>query len=52
MDALATVRDIVPATIGSVPGTTVDVGGNVAATDDANDEPLDARTASCSASCS
>ena len=27
------------------PGTTVDVGGDVAATDDGNDEPLDARTA-------
>ena len=36
MAALATVRDIVPGTIGSVPGTTVDIGGDVAATDDAN----------------
>ena len=37
MDALAAVRAIVPATIGAVPGTTADVGGDVAATKDAND---------------
>jgi uncharacterized membrane protein YdfJ with MMPL/SSD domain len=37
MDALATVRNLVPATIGAVPGTTVDVGGDAAATKDGND---------------
>jgi uncharacterized membrane protein YdfJ with MMPL/SSD domain len=36
MDALAAVREIVPVTIGSVPGTTVEVGGDVAATEDGN----------------
>ncbi len=37
MDALATVRQLAPTTIGSVPGTTVDVGGDTAATKDGND---------------
>ena len=37
MDALAAVRQIAPATIGAVVGTTVDVGGDAAATQDAND---------------
>jgi RND superfamily putative drug exporter len=37
LNALATVRALVPSTIGAVPGTTVDVGGDVAATQDAND---------------
>ena len=37
MNALAAVREIAPATIGSVPGTTVDVGGEAATTKDGND---------------
>jgi uncharacterized membrane protein YdfJ with MMPL/SSD domain len=37
MDALAAVRELAPATIGSVPGTTVDVGGAAAETKDGND---------------
>ncbi len=37
MGALAAVRQIAPATIGTVPGTTVDVGGDAAATKDGND---------------
>jgi uncharacterized membrane protein YdfJ with MMPL/SSD domain len=37
LDALAAVRAIAPATVGAVPGTTVEVGGDVAATKDAND---------------
>ena len=34
---MAAVRKIAPATVGAVPGTTVDVGGDAAATKDAND---------------
>ena len=37
IDALAAVRALVPATIGNVSGTTVDVGGDAAATKDGND---------------
>jgi uncharacterized membrane protein YdfJ with MMPL/SSD domain len=37
MDALTTVRELVPATVGGVPGTTVDVGGAAAETRDGND---------------
>ena len=37
MDALAAVRQIAPVTVGAVAGTTVDVGGDAAATKDAND---------------
>jgi uncharacterized membrane protein YdfJ with MMPL/SSD domain len=37
MDALAAVRRIAPATVGAVQGTTVNVGGDAAATKDAND---------------
>jgi uncharacterized membrane protein YdfJ with MMPL/SSD domain len=37
MKALAAVRALAPVTVGSVPGTTVDVGGDAAATQDAND---------------
>ena len=37
MAALAAVRGLVPATVGTIAGTTVNVGGDVAATKDAND---------------
>jgi RND superfamily putative drug exporter len=37
MDALAVVRQLVPATVGGISGTTVDVGGDAAATKDGND---------------
>jgi len=37
MNALAAVREIAPATIGSVPGATVNVGGEAATTKDGND---------------
>jgi uncharacterized membrane protein YdfJ with MMPL/SSD domain len=37
MAALATVRTLAPATVGAVSGTTVNVGGDVADTKDAND---------------
>jgi uncharacterized membrane protein YdfJ with MMPL/SSD domain len=37
MDALTTVRELVPATVGGVPGTSVDVGGAAAETRDGND---------------
>jgi uncharacterized membrane protein YdfJ with MMPL/SSD domain len=37
MDALGAVRGLAPATIGSVPGTTVNVGGEAATTKDGND---------------
>ena len=42
---------IAPATVGHVPGTTVDVGGDAATTNDANDN-LSMHARSCSASCS
>ena len=45
MDALATVRELAPATIGSVPGTTVDVGGEAADDQGRQRQPLDARAA-------
>ncbi len=37
MNALAAVRELAPATVGSVPGVTVDVGGETASTKDGND---------------
>ena len=52
MDALAAVRELAPATIGGVPGTTVDVGGAAAETKDGNDNLACPRAARVRDSCS